>query len=444
MSEIIKEVIKTGKIVTGSGEILDKTALYRAAGSQAGPVGTASVNTTQFPAERVNIVGSDNMLYNEADMLKSIGEGIGGVSDDLSGLEKCLNAKENLIFVTSDETGIRLSQTAADSFVIDWGDGTSTQSGSSTVHHDYQHIYIDNVEYHTIKIKLNKAEGVKLWGPLPLYKDGWKYVVVYDIPKITATSMDKFPLLIVTADEPPVYDDLLMGETFADKIFVRPDTYYLYTTAREWESVAEDIEVIPNLAELAVELQSIDDAKLSKTGGQVTGAVTTTKTTFTDDQELVSKKYVDDNAGSGTTVYEIGTPDYDNRIQFTQADLPYTVPCDGYLYIGGWQSRVSLRYKDADNNYVGIAFASTSGEIAEYGMYPVTKGMVLEYNAIDGAEATMYIVPVTYSGGAGGTIDTTMSDTSTNPVQNKVIKDYIDKAIAAITDYESEVFPQNG
>lgn len=39
------------------------------------------------------------------------------------------------------------------------------------------------------------------------------------------------------------------------------------------------------------------------------------------------------------------------------------------------------------------------------------------------------------------TIDTEMSSTSTNPVQNKTIKEYVDNAIAAITDYESEVFP---
>ncbi len=39
------------------------------------------------------------------------------------------------------------------------------------------------------------------------------------------------------------------------------------------------------------------------------------------------------------------------------------------------------------------------------------------------------------------TIDSEMSATSENPVQNKVIKEYVDSAIAAITDYESEVFP---
>ena len=39
------------------------------------------------------------------------------------------------------------------------------------------------------------------------------------------------------------------------------------------------------------------------------------------------------------------------------------------------------------------------------------------------------------------TIDSEMSSTSENPVQNKVVKEYVDNAIAAITDYEEEVFP---
>ena len=107
--------------------------------------------------------------------------------------------------------------------------------------------------------------------------------------------------------------------------------------------------------------------------------------------KIIGIKY---GGGSGTT--GLGVPDYDNRIQFTQADLPYTVPCDGYLYIGGWQSRVSLKFKDANNEYIHIAFASTSGAISEYGMYPVTKGMILEYNEIAGNEAKMYIVPMKY------------------------------------------------
>ncbi len=37
--------------------------------------------------------------------------------------------------------------------------------------------------------------------------------------------------------------------------------------------------------------------------------------------------------------------------------------------------------------------------------------------------------------------DDEISSTSENPVQNKVVKEYVDNAIAAITDYETEVFP---
>lgn len=37
--------------------------------------------------------------------------------------------------------------------------------------------------------------------------------------------------------------------------------------------------------------------------------------------------------------------------------------------------------------------------------------------------------------------DDEISSTSENPVQNKVVKAYVDNAIASITDYESEVFP---
>ena len=43
-------------------------------------------------------------------------------------------------------------------------------------------------------------------------------------------------------------------------------------------------------------------------------------------------------------------------------------------------------------------------------------------------------------GGIGGDVDTEMSETSTNAVQNKAIKKYIDDAIAAITDYEGVDF----
>ena len=37
--------------------------------------------------------------------------------------------------------------------------------------------------------------------------------------------------------------------------------------------------------------------------------------------------------------------------------------------------------------------------------------------------------------------DDEISSTSENPVQNKVVKAYVDTQIAAITDYETEVFP---
>ena len=51
------------------------------------------------------------------------------------------------------------------------------------------------------------------------------------------------------------------------------------------------------------------------------------------------------------------------------------------------------------------------------------------------------IIGLKFGGGGGVVLDTEMSDTSTHAVQNKVIKEYVDAQIAAITDYESEVFP---
>ncbi|MBQ9604576.1 MAG: hypothetical protein IJR45_04085, partial [Firmicutes bacterium] len=102
--------------------------------------------------------------------------------------------------------------------------------------------------------------------------------------------------------------------------------------------------------------------------------------------------------GGSKEVYEIGKPDYDARVAFTRADLPYTVPFDGYLYIGGYKCDVSLKYKDTDNNDVMFAFSANDGEISNYTMYPVNKGMILEYNDISGSPY-MYIIPLKYQGG---------------------------------------------
>ena len=65
-----------------------------------------------------------------------------------------------------------------------------------------------------------------------------------------------------------------------------------------------------------------------------------------------------------------------------------------------------------------------------------------------------YLKYIAENGGSGGgttpaqvreiiaeQTDDEISSTSENPVQNKVVKAYVDNAIANITDYESEVFP---
>ena len=297
MKNIKKNLHESGMLIGEDNKIYNKVDLFKASGITVKPVGNANENITQFPAKSGRIIGKDNKLYNEVDLFKGLTQKIVGIEEeveDLSKLTKWLGVTNTPITENSTVNPIMIS-----------GIAVTAKSGDITKYGN------DNFKFTDVGT--------------------WQYY--YDNTDV------------YTKDET---DELL-------------------------------------------------DEKLDTAGGQLTGQVTTTQTAFTEDNQLVTKKYVDDNAGSGTTVYEIGTPDYDNRIQFTQADLPYTVPCDGYLYIGGWQSRVSLKYKDADDNYVSMAFASTSGAIAEYGMYPVTKGMVLEYNEIDGTEAKMYIVPMEYN-----------------------------------------------
>lgn len=77
-----------------------------------------------------------------------------------------------------------------------------------------------------------------------------------------------------------------------------------------------------------------------------------------------------------------------------------------------------------------------SDRIHNINQYSPSSGIVI---GEDGKEYDL--TEMLSGGGSGGTVDSQMSDTSFNAVQNKVIKAYVDSKFDSITDYESEVFP---
>ena len=117
------------------------------------------------------------------------------------------------------------------------------------------------------------------------------------------------------------------------------------------------------------------------------------------------------------------------------------------------QNKVIKAYVDSKENSIQVTempepTSEIAGKVVQYiGPDIVAEGLYFGYFYVcDEDEPGVYdwFNIQVQEGGGGGTVDTAMSDTSTNAVQNKVIKQYVDTSIAsAINSSITEVLDTN-
>ena len=151
-------------------------------------------------------------------------------------------------------------------------------------------------------------------------------------------------------------------------------------------------------------------------------------------QNKVIKQYVDDHAADGAVLYTAQTLTYDQKFQARKnigalsRELPVTT------------GPVSLCPANVtDNNdavhltttkYSGDDFTLTIDCGPENALVRVN-GIRTPTDAETNAAATVEYVKAKVASG-GVTVDTAMSSTSTNPVQNKVVKSYVDTKVSGL------------
>lgn len=151
-------------------------------------------------------------------------------------------------------------------------------------------------------------------------------------------------------------------------------------------------------------------------------------------QNKVIKKYVDDHAADDAVLYTAQTLTYEQKFQARKnigalsSELPVTT------------GPVSLCPANVtDNNdavhltttkYSGDDFTLTLDCGPENALVRV-KGIRTPTDAETNAAATVEYVKAKVASG-GVTVDTAMSSTSTNPVQNKVVKSYVDTKVSGL------------
>lgn len=213
-------------------------------------------------------------------------------------------------------------------------------------------------------------------------------------------------------------------------------------------------------------------AKLDKTGGTVTGAVKTTKSTFTDNDEFVPKSYVDTHgitdytqltnkpsinnvtlsgnktlsdlgiiSGSAgvTVLYNNPTPTVNP--QTAALSQPYTD--FDFIYItwkllSGSYNPITLVLRPEDipaysaNDTIPIDFSGNDGYIK----FPTATSIELTQQPSGWSYVLVNVVGVSLG---GCVVDSEMSSTSENPVQNKTVTAAINSIISRLEALEGNV-----
>lgn len=152
-----------------------------------------------------------------------------------------------------------------------------------------------------------------------------------------------------------------------------------------------------------------------------------------EDMEIATKKYVDDHPAKDAVLYTAQelTFEQKQRARKNIEALPVAEPTTG----GVVSMCPELEAVDS-NAAVHVVPSKASDE--DYTLtldcgpenWPVcVKGIRTPADTDNNAAANVEYVKAKVAGAAGATVDTEMSDTSTNAVQNKVIKKYVDAAI---------------
>lgn len=150
----------------------------------------------------------------------------------------------------------------------------------------------------------------------------------------------------------------------------------------------------------------------------------------TEDMEIATKKYVDDHTAKAAVLYTTQTLTFEQKQQARKniEALPVAAPATGGV--------VSMcpELEDVDSN-AAVHIVPSKANDEDYTLtldcgpenWPVrVKGLRTPTDADTDAAANVEYVKAKVAGATGVTVDTEMSDTSTNAVQNKVIKQYVD------------------
>lgn len=149
-------------------------------------------------------------------------------------------------------------------------------------------------------------------------------------------------------------------------------------------------------------------------------------------QNKVIKQYVDDHAADGAVLYTAQTLTYDQKFQARKNigavgnDSPQF---QGYVALAPANetlgSGVGLSPTGSGHNY------TLDISDVDEGNPTLLTGVKTPTDADTNAAATVEYVKAKVASG-GVTVDTAMSATSTNPVQNKIVKNYVDNKVSGL------------
>lgn len=317
MADISKLSPRSGRIIGEDGKIYNRVSLLRGTV----PVSDKVVNIAKLAAESGRLIGEDGKIYNEVDLLNALNnkmDNIEGEVIELSKLKNWLGETTTPITVNSTTnpitiSGVSVMATAGD--VTAYDNGTTkdefifSEAGTWQVYDDKLDVYTKDETDELLDEKMPNTGNTKTGstyisrdfitteGTLENNVKGKRVVIrAYD------ESGEGDGELIISAgnglfdagievDESGVITVLAGGVYDEEHDTVTAQDGQLYAmSGKTWHLVKEGESKSSN-TEIARKGDLTE--KLDKTGGTVTGAVKTTKSTFTDNDEFVSKSYVD-------------------------------------------------------------------------------------------------------------------------------------------------------
>lgn len=318
MADISKLSPRSGRIIGEDGKIYNRVSLLRGTV----PVSDKVVNIAKLAAESGRMIGEDGKIYNEVDLLNGLNDkmdNIEGEVIELSKLKNWLGETTTPISVNSTTnpitiSGVSVMATAGD--VTAYDNGTTkdefifSEAGTWQEYDDKLDVYTKDETDELLDEKMpntgnTKSGGfsmrrsiVNITGEVGVNVGGGN-VSIQSIDEndpanssvsISAGNATGAPAIYIEGDGSI---DVCAGYASTDEVGAEPvpnDGKLSAPEGKTWHLLKGNESKSANTE---VARKGDLTAKLDTAGGTVTGALKTTKSTFTDNDEFVPKSYVD-------------------------------------------------------------------------------------------------------------------------------------------------------